>query len=63
LAAAKAWGLTPGQFWALSSTERAYMLEFEQASAKMGQFNREEAERKSKVKGMLAKVRSRLGLK
>ena len=39
------------------------MMEFEQASAKMAQFNREETERKSKVKGMLAKVRSRLGLK
>jgi hypothetical protein len=38
-------------------------MEFEQASAKMLQFDREEAERKSKVKGMLAKVRSRLRLK
>jgi len=39
------------------------MVEFEQASAKMAQFNREETERKSKVQGMLAKMRSRLGLK
>ena len=38
-------------------------MEFEQASAKMVQFDREEAERKSKVRGMMAKVRSRLGLK
>jgi hypothetical protein len=39
------------------------MLEFEQANTKMAQFDREEAERKSKVQGMMAKVRSRLGLK
>jgi len=39
------------------------MLEFEQANAKMLQFDREEAERKGKVQGMMAKVRSKLGLK
>ena len=39
------------------------MLEFEQANAKMLQFDREEAERKSKVQGMLAKMRSKLGLR
>jgi len=39
------------------------MVEFEQASVKMLQFDREEAERKSKVQGMMAKVRSKLGLK
>jgi len=39
------------------------MIEFEQANAKMLQFDREEAERKSKVQGMLAKMRSKLGLR
>ena len=62
MATAKAWGLTPGQFWALSATERAYMLEFEQAGAKMTQFDREEAARKTKVQQMMAKVRGKLGL-
>lgn len=36
------------------------MMGFEQATAKMQQFDREESERKSKVQGMLAKVRDRL---
>jgi len=59
LAAAKAWHLTPGQFWALPATERAYILEYEQATAKMQQFDREEAERKSKARQMLDKVKEK----
>jgi len=39
------------------------MIEYCQAVAKMQQFDREEAERKSKVQGMLAKMRRRLRLK
>jgi len=61
LATAKAWHLTPGQFWSLPAIERAYMLEYEQAIAKMEQFNREETERKSKVRQMLDKVRKKFG--
>jgi len=38
------------------------MLEFEQAGAKMTQFDREEAQRKTKVQQMMAKVRGKLGL-
>jgi len=37
------------------------MMEFEQATAKMEQFNREEAERKSKVRQMVDKVRKKFG--
>jgi len=37
------------------------MLEYEQAIAKMEQFNREETERKSKVRQMLDKVRKKFG--
>jgi len=62
LAAAKAWGLTPSEFWSLPAQERAYMIEFEKATAKMAQFEREEAKRKSKVAKMMAKMRSKLGL-
>ena len=39
------------------------MIEYCQAIVKMVQFDREEAERKSKVQGMLAKMRSKLGLR
>lgn len=39
------------------------MMEFEQSLAKMAQFDREEGERKSKVQAMMAKVRSKLGLR
>jgi len=38
------------------------MIEFEKATAKMAQFGREEAKRKSKVAQMMAKMRSKLGL-
>ena len=38
------------------------MIEFEKATAKMAQFEREEATRKSKVAKMMAKMRSKLGL-
>jgi len=38
------------------------MMEFDQAGAKMAQFDREEAARKSKVQAMMSKVRSKLGL-
>jgi len=37
------------------------MMEFEQAIAKMEQFNREEAERKSKVQQMVEKARKKFG--
>ena len=37
------------------------MMEFEQATAKMEQFNREEAERKGKIQQMLDKVRKKFG--
>ena len=38
------------------------MMEFDQAGAKMGQFDREETARKTKVQQMMAKVRGKLGL-
>jgi len=36
------------------------MMEFEQATAKMEQFGREEAERKSKVRQMVDRVKQKL---
>ena len=42
--------------------EQAYILELEQSQAKMAQFDREEAQRRTKVQQMMAKVRGKLGL-
>lgn len=39
------------------------MLEYVRTKDKMGQFEREEAERKGKVKAMLNDVRRKLGIK